>query len=76
MAISFAFGRAVAAGASGLFATVWAAHALYGFLDSAGAFVLLGAVGVATLVAALLHGPWLGALGILGAFAGRHGELG
>ena len=32
------------------------------------AFVLLGIVALATLAAALLHGPWLAALGQLGAF--------
>jgi len=57
-----------AAGASGLFATVWAAHGLYGFIGSGGAFVALGLVGLATMAAALVHGPWLGVLGILGAY--------
>lgn len=57
-----------AAGATGLFATVWAAHALYAFLGQAVAFVALGAVALATLAAALVHGPWLGALGLVGAF--------
>lgn len=57
-----------AAGASGLFATVWAAHALYGFLGSGAAFVALGVVGIATMAAALVHGPWLGVLGILAAY--------
>lgn len=58
-----------AAGASGLFATVWAAHALHSFLGTGVAFVVLGAVGVATVLAALVHGPWLGVLGILGSYA-------
>ncbi len=58
-----------AAGASGLFATVWAAHALYSFLGTGLAFTILGAVGVATVMAALVHGPWLGVLGILGSYA-------
>ena len=57
-----------AAGATGLFADVWAAHALYGYLGSAGAFVVLGVVALATMAAALVHGPWLGVLGILGAY--------
>ena len=42
--------------------------ALYGFLDPAFAFVLLGAVALATLAAALLHGPALAALGLVGAY--------
>lgn len=58
-----------AAGATSAFATVYAAYALYGFLPPAVAFVALGAVAVATLVAAALHGPILGAIGILGAYA-------
>ena len=57
-----------AAGTTVAFATVYAAYALYGFLGPASAFVLLGIVALATLAAALLHGPWLAALGQLGAF--------
>jgi uncharacterized membrane protein len=57
-----------AAGATGLFADVWAAYALYGFFGRAIAFVALGAVALATMAAALVHGPWLGVLGILGAY--------
>lgn len=57
------------AGATSAFATVYAAYALYGFLPPAAAFLALGAVAVATLVAAVLHGPILGAIGILGAYA-------
>ena len=50
------------------FATVYAAYALYGFLVPATAFVLLGLVAMGTLAAALLHGPALAGLGIVGAF--------
>jgi uncharacterized membrane protein len=57
-----------AAGATGLFATVWAAHALYDFVGVTLAFAALGAVALTTLAAALVHGPWLGALGLLGAY--------
>ncbi|TBW34415.1 DUF2339 domain-containing protein [Siculibacillus lacustris] len=57
-----------AAGAAGLFATVWASHAVYGFLGSGTGFVMLGLVAVATIVAALLHGPWFGVLGILAGY--------
>ncbi len=57
-----------AAGTTVAYATVYAAYGLYGFLDPAFAFVLLGAVALATLGAALLHGPALAALGLVGAF--------
>jgi uncharacterized membrane protein len=55
-----------AAGTSVAYATVFAAYALYHFVDAPLAFVLLGAVAVATLAAALLHGPALAALGLIG----------
>lgn len=57
------------AGATTAFAVTYAAYALYGFLGPAAAFVLLGIVAVATLFAAVLHGPILGALGLIGAYA-------
>jgi uncharacterized membrane protein len=57
-----------AAGTAVAFATVYAAYALYGFLVPATAFVLLGIVAMATLAAALLHGPALAGLGIAAAF--------
>lgn len=57
-----------AAGTVVAFAVIYAAYALYGFLGPASAFVLLGIVAFATLAASLLHGPWLAALGQLGAF--------
>ena len=50
------------------FATVYAAYALYGFLVPATAFILLGLVALGTLAAALLHGPALAGLGVVGAF--------
>jgi uncharacterized membrane protein len=56
-----------AAGTMVAFATVWAAYALYGFLGPPAAFVLLGIVALVTLAAALLHGPALAALGLVGA---------
>jgi uncharacterized membrane protein len=58
-----------AAGTAVAFATVYAAYALYGFLVPATAFVLLGLVALGTLAAALLHGPALAGLGVVGAFA-------
>ena len=57
-----------AAGTVAAYATVYAAFALYGFLSPTAAFILLGLVALATLAAALLHGPALAGLGIAGAF--------
>jgi uncharacterized membrane protein len=57
-----------AAGTIAAYATVYAAYALYGFLSPAAAFILLGVVALATLAAALLHGPALAGLGIAGAY--------
>src|SRR5262249_11046575 len=57
-----------AAGTAVAFATVYAAYALYGFLVPATAFILLGLVALGTLAAALLHGPALARLGVVGAF--------
>src|SRR5262249_13651314 len=56
-----------AAGTAVAYTTVYAAYALYGFVDAPLAFVLLGIVALATLAAALLHGPALAALGLVGA---------
>ena len=58
-----------AAGAFTLFGTVYAAHAVYGFIGPAAAFVLLGAIAVATVAAALVHGLALAGIGLLGALA-------
>src|SRR5262249_52763856 len=57
-----------AAGTTVAYATIYAAYALYGFFPPAAAFILLGVVALATLAAALLHGPALGGLGIIGAY--------
>lgn len=57
-----------AAGTAVAFATIYAAYALYGFLVPGTAFVLLGLVAMGTLAAALLHGPALAGLGVVGAF--------
>jgi uncharacterized membrane protein len=57
-----------AAGTTVAYATVYAAYALYGFLDPPIAFVLLGAVALLCLAAALLHGPALAGLGVVGAY--------
>jgi uncharacterized membrane protein len=57
-----------AAGTTVAYATVYAAYALYGFLPPPVAFILLGIVALLTLGAALLHGPALAGLGIIGAY--------
>src|SRR6202008_956953 len=58
-----------AAGTAVAFATVYAAYALYAFIAPATSFILLGLVALGTLAAALLHGPALAGLGVVGAFA-------
>ncbi|GGH15826.1 membrane protein [Alsobacter metallidurans] len=58
-----------AAGAMTAFATVYAAHALYGMVGPALGFVLMAVVALAALAASALHGPALASLGLLGAFA-------
>jgi uncharacterized membrane protein len=58
-----------AAGTASAFATVYAAHALYGFIGPAAAFILLGIIGVATMLAAALHGPALAGLGLAASLA-------
>ncbi len=57
-----------AAGTTVAYATVYAAYALYGFLPPPAAFTLLGIVALLTLGAALLHGPVLAGLGVIGAY--------
>lgn len=56
-----------AAGTSTAYAVIYAAYELYGMLPPGVAFVLLGAVAIASMVAALLHGPMLAALGLVAA---------
>jgi uncharacterized membrane protein len=58
-----------AAGAFILFGTVYAAYAIYGFVGPAFAFTLLGAIGVATIIAALVHGQALAGIGLVGSMA-------
>ncbi|MGH6924809.1 MAG: DUF2339 domain-containing protein [Propylenella sp.] len=50
------------------FATIYAAHALYGFIGPAAAFVLLTAAGLVTLFLSVIHGPALAAIGALGSY--------
>jgi uncharacterized membrane protein len=61
-------GTLTAAGTTVAYATVYAAYGLYGLLPPAAAFILLGAVALLTLGAALLHGPALAGLGVIGAY--------
>ncbi|WP_163616861.1 DUF2339 domain-containing protein, partial [Klebsiella pneumoniae] len=56
-------GVLTAAGSAALFAVVYAAHGIYGFIGSSTAFLALGAVGLATLALAIKHGPWIAGLG-------------
>jgi uncharacterized membrane protein len=57
-----------AAGTAIAYADVYAAYALYGFIGPTFAFLLLGVVALGTLAAALVHGPALAGLGLVGAF--------
>lgn len=57
-----------AAGTLTAFGTAYAAHALYGMIGPALAFILLGAIALATLAAAALHGPALAAVGIVASY--------
>lgn len=57
-------GILTAAGTASAFGAVYAAHALYGFIGPGMAFVLLGAIAIATMFAAALHGPALAGLGL------------
>jgi uncharacterized membrane protein len=58
-----------AAGTMTAFGTIYAAHALYDFIGPAAAFILLGLVGIATMLAAALHGPALAGLGLVASYA-------
>ena len=60
-------GILTAAGTISAFGTVYAAYALYQFIGSAAAFIMLGGIGIATMLAAALHGPALAGLGLAGA---------
>lgn len=50
------------------FGTTYAAHALYGFLGPASAFMLLGGVGLLSMLGALRHGPALAGLGLAASY--------
>lgn len=55
-----------AAGAFTLFAAIYTAHGVYGLIGPLSAFVLLGIVGLTTMILALIHGQALAGLGLLG----------
>lgn len=57
-----------AAGTVVAFGSIYAAHALYGFIGPALAFIALGATGIAAMLAAALHGPALAGLGLAGSY--------
>ena len=59
-------GVLTAAGTVAAFGSVYAAHAVYGFIGPASAFTLLGLIGAGTLLAATVHGPTLAGLGLAG----------
>lgn len=56
-----------AAGIVALFGAIYASYALYGFIGPQLAFIGLAATGLAAMVAALLHGPALAGMGLVGA---------
>lgn len=56
------------AGAIGAFGTLYAAHALYGFVGPAVAFLGLTLIGIVSLLLSAIHGPKLAAIGLLGAY--------
>ena len=58
-----------AAGCATVFASLYAAHQLYGLLPSFLAFPLLAVTAAATVALSLRHGPFVAALGLVGAFA-------
>ncbi|MGE5268229.1 MAG: DUF2339 domain-containing protein [Thiohalocapsa sp.] len=58
-----------AAGAATIFASLYAAYALYGLLPPALAFPLLALTAIATVAQSLLQGPYVAALGLVGAYA-------
>lgn len=58
-----------AAGMATLFATVWAAYALYGFLPPLMAFAFLAALCVLSFLLSFLHGLFLALIGLAGGMA-------
>jgi uncharacterized membrane protein len=68
-AVPYIPGVLTAAGTVAAFATIYAAHAVYGFIGPVPAFIGLAMVALATMAAAMLHGPALAGLGLVGALA-------
>lgn len=62
-------GVITAAGIVAAFASVYAAYALYGFLDPPVAFVGLGVVAFGALALAIPHGPGIAGLGLAASYA-------
>lgn len=57
-----------AVGVSVVFGAIYAAHALYGFIDGTTTFILLALAAALALIASVLHGPALAALGLVGIY--------
>jgi uncharacterized membrane protein len=62
-------GILTAAGTIAAFGSIFAAHALYGFIGPSTALLALGATGVGAMLAAAVHGPALAGLGLVGSLA-------
>jgi len=56
-----------AVGIFSLFGAIYAAHALYGLLGTLPAFIGMAAVAVGAMALSLRRGPWLAAVGLIGA---------
>src|SRR6202453_1077923 len=67
--VAYVPGVLTAAGTVAAFGSIYAAHALYGFIGPGFAFIALGATGLAAMLAAALHGRALAGLGLLGSLA-------
>lgn len=58
-----------AVGVFSLFGAVYTAHALYGLLSTLPTFIALAAIALGTMALSLRRGPWLAAIGLIGALA-------
>ncbi|MEP1442181.1 MAG: DUF2339 domain-containing protein [Hyphomicrobiales bacterium] len=57
-----------AIGTFAMFAAVFAAHGLYELIGPATTFIALGVIALVSMAGAMLHGPALASLGLIGAF--------
>ena len=57
-----------ACGVVAAFGAIYSAYAVYGFIGSSFAFIILAAIGIACMLASALHGPQIAALGLLASF--------